>query len=246
MKRLFLHIFLLTGLFAFSRAGGGGGSHGGSGGHFSGGGHSYGYSHYGNSGEISPTERRIINTGFITAFVVLLSYTLYITFLYYFKPSINKRKLKASFKADSFWNHDEIMAYTRQFYLELQREWTKGDLLDLKERMSPRLYRHYMGMLNRNRRRRIRNIIENIEISKTSVIYFDDYADNSKDSIAILIQGQMKDYYSRSGVIPSADVKPFKDAYVFVRQNNQLILDEIINEPTFYQITKPKSYIETI
>lgn len=153
--------------------------------------------------------------------------------------------MKASFEKDPFWDHDKIIEYTNRFYIELQQAWSKGDLLSLRQKLSPQLYRSYMGILNRNRVRGVRNITEEIEITKTGVIYFDDYFENSKDAVAILIQGNMKDYYSRSGVIPTAEKKPFKDAYVFVRKNNQLILDEIINEPDFYQVTKPKTYTET-
>ena len=245
LKAAFLYLFLFLCAVAFSRAGSGG-SHGGAGGHFGGGGHYYGHSSYGHSGDISPTESRIIAIVFLTAFVVILGYASYLTYLYYFKPAINKKKLKASFDTDPFWDHDGIMTYTNKFYIELQQAWSNGDLLKLRGKLSVRLYRNYMGILNKNRTRGIKNIVEEVEINSTSVIYFDDYLDNSKDAIAILIQGNMKDYYSRSCVKTMEDKKPFKDAYVFIRKNNELILDEIINEPTFYQLAKPSNYIETI
>jgi hypothetical protein len=230
-------------VFAFSRAGGGGGSHGGSGGHFSGGSHSHYHSH--SSGDNHDTEDQDPESMLILICYVIGIYAACVTFLYYIKPWLNKRKMKASFVEDSFWDHDKIIDYSNQFYQDLQKAWSSGSLLTLRDKISPPLYRNYMGILNKNKVRGVLNIVENVEISKTGVIYFDDYFDNSKDTIAILIQGQMKDYYSRSGVIPTADKKPFKDAYVFIRKNNQLILDEIINEPDFYQITKPKNYIET-
>lgn len=240
MKRVFLYTFLLISFFAFSRAGSGGGSHGGSGGHSGGGSHYYGGSHH-HHGSGDDTSGEIT---FFILFGVVGLYAAYMTFLYYFKPRMNKRKMKASFAEDPFWDHDKIMDYANRFYLELQQAWTKGSLLSLKDKISPPLYRNYMGILNKNKINGIRNTTEEIEITKTGIIYFDDYFDNSKDVIALLIQGQMKDYYSRSGVIPTAEKKPFKDAYVFIRRNNQLILDEIINEPDFYQVTKPKTYTE--
>jgi len=244
---------LLSGLFAFSRAGSGGGSHGSSGGHFSGGGyhgyHSYGGGQYGyHYHESRPLTHKEVVTLLICCGCLalsLLAYAGYITYLYYNRGKINKKKIALRFEKDSFWDHDQLLAETAASYIKIQQAWSKGDLTSVKEKLSYRLYRSYTGILNRYNKRGIFNIVEDIDIKESSVIYFDDYDNNSKDTIAILIAGEMKDYFSRSGRDTTILKQPFKDACVFIRKNNQLILDEIINEPDFYQVTKPKNYIQT-
>jgi hypothetical protein len=246
LKRLFLYSFLFICLNAYPRAGsGGGGGHSfGGGGSYGGGYHGYG-GHYGYHRPLSHTEVMILVWGTILVFSAILIYAAYITYLYRNKGKINKRKLKSRFKTDPFWDYEKISAYTKTFYVELQNAWTKGDLRDVQHKISPRLYRNYTGILNRYKRRGLYNIIEDIDIRETAVIYFDDYSDNDKDSVAMLISGEMKDYFSRSGSNKNVEKAPFKDAFVFIRKNNELILDEILNEPDFYQLTKPENYIQT-
>lgn len=250
MKRVFLYSFLFICLNAWSRAGSGGGSGGGH--SFGGGGYGgyhsygrYGYYYNGSGRPLTHTEVMILIWGTILVFAALLSYALYITYLYRNKGKINKRKLQSRFKTDSFWDYGKIDNYTRTFYVELQNAWSKGDLREIQHKISPRLYRNYTGILNRYKRRGLYNIVEDVDIKETAVIYFDDYIDNNKDSVAMLISGELKDYFSRSGANKTVEKTPFKDAFVFIRKNNELILDEILNEPDFYQITKPTNYIQT-
>lgn len=88
-------------------------------------------------------------------------------------------------------------------------------------------------------------MVENVEIENARVIYFDDYLDNEKDSLAVLIEGSMKDYF-RSPLMNSDSVKmeKFRDAFVFIRRDGKMILSEIINEPDRYDIATVKNTIE--
>ncbi len=250
MKKFFLYIFLFFCSVAFSRAGSGV-SHGGSGSHFGGGGyHGYGnyggYAyHYNESRPLTHKEVMVLVICMISVVLALTAYAGYITYLYYNKGKINKKKLQLRFEKDSFWDYDKIVLHATTLYIELQKTWSIGDLTSVKQKLSPRLYRNYSGILSRYKKRGLYNIVEDIEIKETSIIYFDDYDDNSKDTVALLIAGELKDYFSNSGPGKTSSKKPFKDAYVFTRKNNQLILDEILNEPDHYQITKPINYIET-
>lgn len=231
----------------FSRAGGGS-----SGGHSSGGFHSgsYGYSRYGHYGYYGPSASLTHNQVicliicFLMLFLVVLIYAIRITYLYKNKGKINKDKLNERFLLDSFWEHEKIMNYTKEFYIELQNCWSKGDLNSMKHKLSPKLFNQYKGMLSRYKSRGLLNIVEDIDIKNLSVIYFDDYIDNSKDSIAILIEGELKDYFVHIGYTKNVEKQNFKDAFVFIRNNNDLILTEILNNPDFYQIAKPKTFIE--
>lgn len=241
LKKLFLYLFLLAGFVAFSRAGSGGGSHSSSSGGYHSSSRSYHYhnTHYGSG---SPDTFHF--PFYLVIVGALVIYALTVSYLYYVKPIINKRKMKASFERDAFWDHDQLTDHARRFYPELQQAWSGGDLLPIREMLSPRLYRSLMGMLHKHKAGGVRNVVEDVEIDSIGVIYFDDFYDNSKDKVAILIQGSMRDYFSGPGVTPSADKKPFKDACVFIRQNNQLILDEIINEPTLYHVATRDNQIE--
>lgn len=177
--------------------------------------------------------------------LVLLAYGGYVTYRYYYNGRINQKKIQSRRKTDDFWDYDQLIKQACLSYVELQLAWSKNDLTRIKEELSPRLYRSYTGILSRYRKRGITNFIEDIKITDCRVIYFDDYKDDSRDEIAFLISGEMRDYFSSSGRDTTVPVKPFKDACVFIRRDNRLILDEIVNEPDFYQITKPKNYIET-
>ena len=246
LRIIFTYFFIVCcSLSVFSRAGGGSFSGGGSGGGGYHGGYGYyGYGYHGRSVSLTHNEVIALLIGVSILFLGLFIYAARITYLLKNNGKLNKEKLKVRFEHDAFWNHDKIINYTYQFYIELQEAWSKGDLTSIKQKMSPQLYRQYTSILNRYKSRGLSNIIEGIEIKEASVIYFDDYIDDSKDSIAILIKGELKDYFAHIGYIKNVEKQKFKDAFVFVRSNDNLILTEIINEPNFEQITKPKNHIE--
>lgn len=247
----FLILSLLTANFCgFSRpGGGGGGSHGGGGGFgghgYSGGGFS-GRGYYGHGGTMKLSDGEIF---FLLSIIclIILSCIIYILWLQYRlrkNLSQNDAILKTRNTNDPIWNHDFMIKYSTEFYLELQAAWTNLDLKPIKHKMTISLYNSYAAVLSRFKRKKLVNKVTNVVITKSNIIYFDDYTDNNKDAFAILIEGTMKDYICKQGYKKNIPNEPFSDALVFNRIDNNWVLYEVINEPTNYQLAIPKSFIE--
>ena len=243
--KLFILVFFLLFNFevAFARAGGGGGGHGGSGGGgFYGGYRGYGLSRHGRP--LTPEERRNATVCIILTGLILFGYPAVITYLYFTKGQRNKKKVEKRKILDDFWDHDKIINYTKEFYLEVQKEWSTGSLKNIESKLTPALFRQQQSILNRYRKRKMYNKVEDIEIEKIEVIYFEDYIDNSKDSVAILVEGKMKDYFGTKEDANLYEKEKFRDAFVFMRRGNELLLHEIVNDPDRYQIAHAKNSIE--
>lgn len=241
--KLFILIFFLLFNFetAFARAGGGGHGGGGGGG-FHGGFGGYGLSRHGRA--LTPEEHRNATIGIILTALIFLGYPAVISYLYFTKGPRNKKKVEKRKILDDFWDHDKIINYSKEFYLEVQKEWSAGSLKNIERKLTPSLFRQQQSILNRYRKRKMYNKVEDIEIEKVVVIYFDDYIDNSKDSVAIMIEGKMKDYFGTNEDAKFYEKEKFRDAFVFIRRDNELLLHEIINDPDRYQIAHAKNSIE--
>jgi hypothetical protein len=247
-RLLFLIILLLHVDLFFARAGGGRG--GGGGGGF-GGGHSIGGSYrgfyLGYKGErpLTAEDKKMIVIGLLVGPGLLLVYVAFITYLYFRKGPRNKKIIGRLRKHDEFWNYEKIIGYSKGFYLEVQKHWSSNSLKDIEHKLTPSLFRQQQSILNKYKKKRLVNMVEAIVIEKAYVIYFDDYLDNDKDIVAVMIEGQMKDYF-RSPVMNSetAETEKFKDAFVFLRRGEEMILSEIINEPDRYDVATIKNTLE--
>lgn len=242
IKLLILIFFLLFNFeTTFARAGGGRGGGGGGGG-YGGGFSGYGLSRHGRP--LTEAERKRANIAIMIVSLIFIGYPTIITYLYITKGKRNKKKIEKRKQFDSFWDHDKIISYATDFYLEVQKEWSSGSLKKIENKLTPLLFRHQQSVLNRQRKHRLYNKVEEIEIEKTIIIYFDDYIDNSKDCVAVMIEGQMKDYFGSKEDARLYEKEKFRDAFVFMRNGNELLLHEIVNEPDRYQIAHVKNSIE--
>lgn len=194
---------------------------------------------------MTPGEKRALLYIIIGVFTLVSGYAAYITYLYRNKGRINKEKMTRSHERDAIWDHDQIIASAEDTFMKLQAAWTLRDLRPVKQLLSSSFYRNNAYILDRYKARKIVNVVEDITIDKVSIIYFDDYLDDRRDSVAVLVEGRLKDYIIPETAPRVGRIESFKDALVFLRTGNNWVLDEIINNPDFYQVTKPKTFIET-
>lgn len=251
IKSLILIFFLLLHFEeAFARAGGGGrsgggGSRGGGGRYGGWGGRSYGgYSFNRHGRPLTPEEKRNALICVILVPLVFFSYTGIISYLYFTKGKRNKKKIEKRKTLDGFWDHDKIIDYSKDIYVEVQTHWSGGSLKDIETKLTPSLFRQQQSILKRYKKRKLYNRVEDITIEKAGIIYFDDYIDNSKDLVAVLIEGEMKDFFGLREDAKLYEKEKFRDAFVFLRNGNGLLLHEIINEPDKYEIATVKNSIE--
>lgn len=192
----------------------------------------------------TPGEKKVLVYLCIAFIVSVSAYAIYITYLYRNKGRINQRKMKARAEKDAAWDHDQIIAHSKKIYMELQKAMTAMDLLPVKSRVSDTFYRWHLSVIYRYKRAGMRHVIKNVSISEASIVYFEDYKNDFKDTVAVLISGTSSDYYITSDLRRHRQSAAFKEILIFTRNEKGWILDEIVNNPDFYQVTKPNNFIE--
>ena len=220
-----------------ARAGVDGGSRGGGmgGGSFGG----YSVSRYGRP--VSPQQFAM---GLTLAFLIVFTYPAVISYLYFVKGKKSEKRMANRKTLDDFWDHAKIIDYAEKFYFEIQEHWSSGSLKNIEHELTASCFRQQQNSLNRYKKKNISNHVEDITIHKSMIVYFDDYTDNSMDSVAVMMEGYLKDYFGAKEDAEFIEREKFRDVFVFMRKNNGLLLHEIINDADKYQIATAKNTIE--
>lgn len=212
----------------FARAGGGGGS----GGSSSSGGHGHG----GGGGPF----------GFI-GLIIWGLYTVVLTVVLFWKK---KSALKVIAVAkDDIWNLEHMQQTVENTFYAMQDAWMERDLLKLSKIISCSFYNNNDWQLQNMKANHEKNILENITISSIQIISCRDYREDYLDTFSAFIKGTMIDYTidDRSGEIikgSSTNTEKFKDLYVFTRDENTWVLNQIVNDPDLISVLEATSITE--
>jgi hypothetical protein len=232
MKRFALLLFSLFFLAAdtFARAGGGGG---GGGGGFGGGG--FGGYHGGTygSGKSSPYVLPIL-LGFIGGVVVM------ILVIVIMRAWSTRRLLRQAQKEDPAWNVKLMKQHALDVFHRMQDAWKGQDMNAVKDILMTPLFRQYNLLLSRQKQRGMRNVLDQITITKARIVNVQDSDNNSEDRFSIYIAGEMIDYMEihRDGMVYKSgytEVDNFEDTYHFHRQGNIWLLENIDNAPDRFE-----------
>ena len=226
--------------------GGGGGGHGGSGSHFSAGGHGTGFT--GNTSgavnnHLAPSELAILTT--LGLFVCVSSL---VGVLLYFRKIRTRDVLNKLSADDPLWDEPSLNRLVEETYYRVQEAWRRRNPDLARDCMSERLYQHHLCLTHSMLRKNHRPIMLAIDCKETAIIQVIDYQDNNKDSFKAHIVGSMIDYVvddmTKQRVSGSCNDQSFSEIWVFIRQNNQWLLDEIIPKTKTLDLLKMRNQIE--
>lgn len=226
--------------------GGGGGGHGGSGSHFSAGGHGYGSTgntSAGGNNSLGPTELAILTT--IGLFVFASSLT---GVLLYVRKKRTRDVLNELSASDPSWDEPGLHRLVEETYYRVQEAWRRRNPDLARHCMSERLYQQHLlltrDMLGKNHR----PIMLAIDCKETAIIQVIDYPDNNRDSFKAHIVGSMIDYVvdemTKQRVSGSGNDQTFSEIWVFIRKNDERLLDEIIPKTKTLDLLKMRNQIE--
>jgi predicted lipid-binding transport protein (Tim44 family) len=216
---LLLFIFTLSVCLLYARGGGGIGSGGGGG--RGGGGYFFG--------------------------AVWLIFTVWLAVVLYLRKKA-ARKVIAKAKED-IWNMHYLEQTTEKVFLAFQQAWMDRDLSSVSKMVTYNLYLTHHPELQHMKAKGEKNILEKISVDSIRIIGCKDYLDNAKDSFSAYIKGTMVDYTINeinSKVIDGSDSesKKFSDLYVFTRDGNTWLLNQVINDPQVFEILEVKNISE--
>lgn len=173
---------------------------------------------------------------FVTSFVSIIFYK------YYTKGTSNKKKLQKLYPNDSFWNNEKIVNYAKNYYIEYYKHWCNNDLTPIKDSMKKNCFSFSQKILSRYNRNGIKHLITDVSINRISIISIKDYIDDSKDQVSVLIEGNCKDYFYPKKT--DSTKEKFKDVFIFIREENKLVLCDINYDPDYSEIAFEKNFIE--
>lgn len=224
--------------YGYSRAGSGGGSSGGGGG-FSSGGYSFGYYGHGYSGRGKPLsygEKVALVIVHVLGLIAILLAIFGFGILVARQVKQSRKKIQEAEKFDAIWNEEKLIAHTQETFMKVQDAWSQRDLNTIREHVTTHLVSRFQPLLNVYKRKRIVNIMTNINIQKISIVKIHDSENDDEDMFKAYIKGSMCDFLAPETSFTSVigkgdDAEDFKDIYVFVRSGNSWKLDNIINDP---------------
>ena len=211
---LLIFIVMLQPVFARAGGGGGGSGGGGSGGHSS-------QPHTSQRNEGSPIVG-IVGTGACIA-----------TFIYFKRRKARlmhqeiEDDLLDALKQDEFWNEKDLKKKVKEKYFVIQNAWSKQDLETLKKHLSEHLYEQWQLKIEWQHYQNQSNLLDHIQLFKVMIVDFNDAIDNHQDYFWVYIEGKMKDVFVEDGQILESHQDPFVEYWKFIRQDHDILLDEI-------------------
>lgn len=238
LKIVALALFIISCEILYSRAGGGGHSGSGGGGGF------HSMSHNGSSSNLGDFGPLLI-----IVIIALLGYGLVLSFLLFIKPKRSSKVIGLASQTDDLWNLEQINKLTFDVFCKMQKAWETRNLGAVKSIITKELYDELDKKITEMRSENRKNILEEINVNKITLISSVDYKDNAKDAYTAQIDGQMIDYIidDRSKIIIENAQKSlggFTDCYEFVRVNNKWILNKIYNDSGIIHLMDAKNYYE--
>ncbi len=189
----------------------------------------------------------------IILFIILLPFFLIYSGILKFFTSQRKRsatnlinKLETT---DSIWNERSIAARAEEIFLTVQKAWSERDMDIARDHVSQRLYAKYKFQTDDMTTRGVKNYLQDIQLEPITIFSVSDYKDNSKDSFSAKISGRMLDYElnESTNTVTKGDMKAphyFEDIWVFIRNGNTWIADEVDNSISLGDITKGTAFSE--
>ena len=214
--------------FCFARAGGGGGLGGGGG---------------GAGGDIFTTILAFILAPFFLAYSIIVSLKLERR-----RNSVTKLTKQLE-KTDRMWNYRKMIARVEITFFKVQEAWMERNQDLAKEFMSDRIYQKHRLQTDEMITNGTKNMLAKMNIEEKMIISVSDYNDNSEDSFSVYIKGSMVDYTiddKTNALISGDNTNPevFKEIWVFIREKNNWVLDDIDQNVSIGDINHSRAFTE--
>ena len=186
--------------------------------------------------------------------ILLLPVGIYFTIRLQRKLKAKKREAVAVLTriedTDPVWSEEHLLERVRELYEMIQDAWSQGDIEAVRPLFTEAGFKRFERQMERLKRRNLRNIIDDIVLKEVSVVEVKDYKDDSRDSIWVLFEGSMLDYYENDadGKVVDGDKKgskSFSDLWRFKRgPDGDWIVDEMQPECEEEMVEKLHSFTE--
>ncbi len=179
--------------------------------------------------------------------IVFLIISIVFSIMAYFRHKAALKVIRAA--KENMWDLSNLQLTAETAFFKFQDAWTERDLNKISSLITYSFYNRFKVQLDEMKAKGENNMIESISISSTNIICCRDYKNNEADTFSALIKGSLIDYTineSTGRVIKGSksDTEKFTDYYVFTRDGNNWLLNEVINDPELGIILEAKSYSE--
>lgn len=189
----------------------------------------------------------------ILIFIFLLPFILIYAAIRSFYLSNRKNKanrlIEKLAQNDGAWAQRDMTAKAEETFLIVQKAWVERNLDIAKDHITPRLYTKYKFQTDDMTARGVKNILQDIKVEKIDIFSVGDYKDDARDTFSARISGTMLDYEvdEATGAVIKGDrdkTHYFEDIWVFIRQQNAWVADDVDNDVTIEDIRKGQASSE--
>lgn len=180
----------------------------------------------GGGGKLSEEQRRILNVIIISFFVFWLIWGAFILIRYYLIRQLIQKKMRWSHDRDAFWNYNKIIESAEQAYVKAQLflNATKYEALPF---------------LNPHAKARLRLIKKRIKsehdllFPNSFIVSFIDKIGHEFDEVSVYLEIKNKNTN-----------QIYRELLVLKREEEDLIIKNIIRNPTIYMIAHARSIVK--
>lgn len=140
-----------------------------------------------------------------------------------------KKTLKHAASQDPYWQEANLEARVRQVFTEFQQDWSKFNLENMKNYLSPRYTTHIHLMMIALHQMGRRNEVTEPTIKQLQIVDAVDHADNEHDAFSVLIEASAHDTLidTKTNETIFTDKSSFEELWHFDRENNSWMLEAI-------------------
>lgn len=187
--------------------------------------------------------------GAVLFYIIYLAYYLIALFAAILIPIIVKRRKKKAREEtrrlmaayddfDGFWSYDYIQQRINEVYFTIQECWSKGNMKNAEDMLTPALFEKYQKYLDAQRRDGERNIMKKIKLDSAIPVYAKDFTNNEHDYFWAKIDGSMVDYIvseeTNEVLQGTTEEQPFTEYWKFTRRRDGTwVLAEIMQKDEF-------------
>lgn len=153
-----------------------------------------------------------------------------------FAKAISFTRENMRYYAETFprWDRDALTGRVRQVFFWLQDSWTRQDLADGEEYLTPELLERYRGDLAEMKARGERNVIKEPVLHTGDIEFIHSHLDEFKQHFVVMISPSLYDYTvdASNRIIAGEDDNRlyFTEFWEFCWKDNQWVLQEIYQE----------------
>jgi hypothetical protein len=179
--------------------------------------------------------------------IIFLIISIVFSIMAYFRHKAALKVIKAA--KENMWDLSNLQLTAETAFFKFQDAWTERDLSKMSSLITYSFYNRYRLQLDEMKAKGEKNMIESISIASTNIICCRDYKNNQADTFSALIKGSLIDYTIKENTDrlikgSKSQKEKFTDYYVFTRDGNSWLLNEVINDPELGIILEAKSYSE--